>query len=192
MPGVVRGCPVGSVCKVQVQAPALFPTNCARYSIENDYNTPISFTDVFAGTTAPPLKSDAFILQPSLLLGERESVNLITGYSTGENCVMTLNYSICTLEAGIGEYTMFVENDHARVDEESSLKPGFVAFANNTAVNHTWVPGLGNPSTLGGVVAKMFARYNMVAFYQRSGGKDPDIGDFKPIPMFMGLSYEKC
>ena len=171
MPGVVRGCPPGSVCKVQVHAPALFITNCTRHSIENDYNSSVSVVDVFDGILAPPLRNDALIIQPSLVLGEHESVNLVTGYATGEGCATTLHYSICTLEAGIGEYTLFVEHGHATVDKQSSLKPGFVAFANNTATNHTWVPNLGNPSTLGGVVAQVNKRFNMVVFYQTTHGK---------------------
>lgn len=68
--------------------------------------------------------------------GEREKINLITGYSTaGGDCKDAfLNYTICTLEAVIGDYDALVE--HSKVKMNYLGTPELVELIDN-AVNHT-------------------------------------------------------
>ena len=160
--GVVRGC--NGTCKAKIRAPALFPTTCKTHLVPLNYRGQFKTRPVIEQVVAPPLEHDAFLIAPSLLVGQRETVNLITGFSTQKHCEGTLNYSICTLEAGIGEYEVTV--DHDKIPMETLPTPTLVTLANNTAVNHTFDQEIqGHHSTLAGIVNVMNVRYASYLFY---------------------------
>lgn len=106
---------------------------------------------------------------------------------SGEDCSGVLNYSICSLEAGIGEYSFTAHRDgSATLDPESALRPKFVAFANNTAVNHDFNKNARDyVSTLGGVVAMVAHRYNAYLFYY-TGGAHPlgNLAGYLPVEQY--------
>ena len=119
LPGVVQGC--NESCKVKLKAPALFPTNCTLH--HNPINPRGHFnksgnlsTNTFI---APPFDHDGFFVQPNLLVDERKTINLITGYS--ESCLGGLHWSICTLKFGIGEYEIEAKNNKIIMHSLSSL-----------------------------------------------------------------------
>ncbi len=61
--------------------------------------------------TAPPLDQNAFMTSTSLVLGERESLNVITGYATVDDCVGSFNYTVCELQSAVGQYEVAVSGN---------------------------------------------------------------------------------
>lgn len=152
--GVVHGCPIGRECKAKIRAPALTVTSCASQVIPVNYSQPVNLNVENNYTVAPPLTSDTFIIDLSLMLRDRESINLVTAFSRvqGADCVGTLNLTACTLDAAIGEYdTVVTSNEVISI----SGRPTIIALANNTKVITVWNKDVGwYNSTLAGIVAK--------------------------------------
>lgn len=113
----------------------------------------------------------------TLVREENEWINVITGHWVGDNCKGALHVTTCALSAGIGEYEVFVNENEITVDPDSLLRPGFVAFANNTAAdNKFW-------STLGGIVGVFSSWYEVIDFaYTREGTRWT--GDVGPPTMW--------
>lgn len=106
IPGVVHGCPTGHTCKAKIRAPAFATTACVSHVIPVDYWAPLKDLMNIEHWTgyAPPMSTLSFMVDISMILGEDESINLITGYGTNHNCSGVFNYTICTLKSAIGEY----------------------------------------------------------------------------------------
>lgn len=101
---VVRGCPNNSVCETKLRAPTLWPTICTNHYLSIDYESNIeSINKLLANDYAGPLNHEAFMVQTTLMLDEREALSLITGFFVSPSCNGALNYTICTLESAIGE-----------------------------------------------------------------------------------------
>ena len=135
------------------------------------YNTTLGLD----GVTAPPLGSNYFFVSMNLLLQDRyrEKLDIISGYATVDSdCNGILNYTTCEFVAGIGEYEVTVKDN--KVVMTSEMSPSFVALANNTAVNNTWVPALqGHPSTLSGLQQLLYLKWGTSLMYysdQKTGG----------------------
>lgn len=102
---VVRGCPNSSVCETKLRAPTLWPTVCTNHFLSTDYTSNLeSVNKLLSNNYAGPLNHDAFMVEMTLMLDEREALNLITGFFDSPTCNGALNYTICTLESAIGEY----------------------------------------------------------------------------------------
>ena len=113
--------------------------------------------------TAPPLYTLTFLIDISLELDEKEHINLITGYGSSHNCTGTFNYTICTLDAAIGEYNVTVTENKVTLD---SGLPRIVAIANNTRVNRKWDKAENwYPSTVAGIVQIAFQKSRSAASY---------------------------
>lgn len=170
----------------------MFATKCTSNRTFTNFQTPFNLTGTF-NDFGPPLENDAFIVDFNLVLRDQEAANLITGYWTGQDCSGFQNLTICTLEAGIGEYTFTTYRDNSSVlDHASALLPKFIAFANNTLVNYTSDPGLnytsnsgslGHLSTLGGLVALVRDRYNLVVYLHEDEGDNPKTYWLGVIPL---------
>lgn len=93
------------------------------------------------------------MIDTALVLNEKESINLVTGYSqtTGDDCVGTFRMKTCSLHSAIGEYDVTVDHDIVTLASEP---PRIVAISNNTEVNHSVTDGW-HPSTLSGVVSTL-------------------------------------
>ena len=154
LPGPVTGC--DTFCTAKIQAPALHKTSCSSYQIEVDYkaSTMLPLTQDYSH--AVPLNQQLFFISTTIVLGENETMSLISGYSQTTGCSGSLRYTTCLLESAVGEYDVYIDNDPAtgiaglRID--NSQEPRILAISNNTAVSadlqrfDEW-----HPSTLGGV-----------------------------------------
>ena len=99
--GIVHGCPQSRTCNATVVAPALAVTSCTSHVVPVDYWDPIDLR-LFVGdmTVAPPFSTFAFLIDTDLILDNGiERINLVTGYTTNQNCTGTFNYSTYTLES---------------------------------------------------------------------------------------------
>lgn len=109
---VVHGCPETNTCQTSVVAPALAATSCTSHQIPVDYwrhLDPDTLRNAYEYTKiAPPLDTTAFIVDIALLVDvdEIERINMISGYSVTHNGTGTFNYTVCTLDAAIGEYNV--------------------------------------------------------------------------------------
>ena len=90
-----RGCSAGSLCNAKVKAPALAVASCSsrltKVSFDYIWNTTVSLASVEKAEYAPPTKNVPFLIQPSLVLGEHESINLVTAYSKMPRCHGVIN-----------------------------------------------------------------------------------------------------
>ena len=146
MKGFVQGCK--SKCKAKLRAPALAVTACTTKLM------PVNYTQTYAFppyNLAAPLDRNAFILDTAILLDTHESINLISAHATVNDCAGTLSFTICTLDAAVGEYDVLIDNDIVTL--ASPGVPNIIALANNTQIGawdevHRW-----HPSTLAGIAA---------------------------------------
>ena len=167
LPGVVHGCP--GVCKAKILAPALSTVSCTEHVLPTNYTTPYD-TDL-AGIKAPPLDRSAFFISTGFIPGEREGINLVSGYAeTGTDCEGDIHYIACTYESAIGEYEVTIDNGLVRLDKPAS--PSIVALANNTAVE-PWDPTIpGHHSTLAGLAYLSWLRWDsFVNYYPAKNGQ---------------------
>lgn len=143
---------------------------CKTHSVPFAVSSHVNLDAWSAATIAPPLDSNALMVDVSLVLGEHESINLITGHTiTDGNCTGVFTYTICTLESAIGLYDIVIEGNEINMQDVPA--PTLVALANNTAVNHTeFASANAYPSTLGGIVALMFERWDAYVFFYRQSG----------------------
>ena len=165
--GIVRGC--DKKCKAKVKAPALATTSCTTKSMPVNYSEPVDIHTEYSNVPwAAPLDHYGFLIDTSLILGEHESINLITGYQQSKACSGIFNYTICTLESAVGEYDVELDGDTL------SLAPGpptIIALANNTRVNHEWDQAKQwNPSTLAGIVSYAYLKYSVIVSYFEEHG----------------------
>ncbi len=175
--GVVTGCP--GMCRTVIKAPAMFPTSCVSRRIPvaptNDFNS----TAAEEGIIAPPLSNEVFFISANLVLGNQEMLNINTAYATmNGDCSGMLNSTTCEFVAGVGEYEVTVKANNIMM--ESVHSPAFVAFANNTAVNHAFGPtgsGAGHPSTLAGLGALLEYKWDSLLAYYHSKSLN-DIASF--------------
>lgn len=160
---------------LQSQPPcaSTFPTACETHFSPINFKGKFNLEEVLNDPVAPPFDQDAFIVNPNLVTKDREVINLLTGFSNAEGmneCTGSFNYTICTLESGIGEYDVHVHNNLTTL-ENPSKAPILVALANNTAVDHSIDQNLGgHPSTLAGIVDALYTRYQAVIFYYTQYG----------------------
>ena len=164
---VVSGC--DGTCKARIRAPALAATSCVSTQLPVNYSQAVVSNVYKFGVIAQPLDEEAFFVASSLVLDEREKMNLLTGYSTTRDCAGTLYYTACTLESAIGEYDISITGENAILDSPGT--PTIIALANNTRVNRTLdseIPAY--HSTLGGITAlHMDTWESMMAYYMRDG-----------------------
>lgn len=127
---------------------------------------------------ASPLNSQTLIIGINLLLEESEKVVVITGATNAEpgaaspeDCVAKMKYTTCILEAGVGEYDVVVEKDKILMD--SVGEPKLIALANNTRAMQNSTTSQYLPSTLGGIVDMMSARWETSVAYWRKDEGDP-------------------
>ena len=102
---VATGC-ASKQCKAWIRAPAVAETACSSHLLPVNYTQPINLTEFFTNLNAPALPLDqlAFLTSASLVLGDNESIDLITAYVETKECVGTLNITYCSLLSAIGEY----------------------------------------------------------------------------------------
>lgn len=100
--------------------------------------------------------------------GEREKINVITGYSTSKDCTGVLNLTVCSLESAIGEYDVTIADDVTTLD--SPANPRIVALSNNALTDHSINENGYHPSTLGGIVAQAYMRWEGNAKYVNISG----------------------
>ena len=164
---VVQGC--DGICKLKLQAPALFTTSCTTHVRPINVSGNFDWKTWLSRAHAPPFEAAGFVITTNLVVsGEREVINLVTGFAPDlKGCEGDLNYTICTLEPGIGLYDVTVDDGLAKLDAPYS--PELVAMANNTAVDNTVEPSIaGHTSTLAGIVNQAWVRYDsLLAFYPK-------------------------
>lgn len=104
VPGTIKGC--DEICTTTILAPALAQTVCDRREIPVNFSRPGGVEVMLNPSLAPPLEHIGFMVSGNLVLGERETLTLITAYSdvTTGDCVGNMYMDICTLESAIGEY----------------------------------------------------------------------------------------
>ena len=94
--------------QAKLRAPALAVTSCDTHVIDVNFTQPEKLKNVFLNS-APPLDKVAFVIATALdVESGKEKINLFTGYSTTQDCIGSLNYTVCTLESAVGEYVPFV------------------------------------------------------------------------------------
>lgn len=160
--GVTRGCH-GS-CKGKLIAPALAATACETHLIPVNYSTPGNIDEISNITfllIAPPLNRQAFMVQPSLVEGVNETINIVTGFTTNSGCVGHLNYTACTLQSAIGEYDISINDDKVTLD--AAGHPKILALANNTKADHEGVKKGYFRSTLSAVSSQMLLQWDSFA-----------------------------
>ena len=146
--GVVRGCP--DKCTAKLTAPALSVSSCKSHQIPVDFNVP--WNNSVSSNYRPTLGQQDFFISNVLMLGENESINLVTGNAWTKDCKGVLNYTACTLESAIGEYDISIEHDLATLDNESVARPNILGLSKNVRVNYTTDPQFKmHVSTLGGI-----------------------------------------
>lgn len=154
LPAFISGCS-GERCKAKVKGPALAVTSCtSRYVSINQaviLANQLSLESVEKAEYAPPINQMPFLIQPSLVLGEQESINLVTASAEMPGCIGTLNMTSCNLVSAIGEYSVTIRGGIVTLDKP--IKPRILAFANNTQVARRVDPKWNfYPSTLAGIV----------------------------------------
>ena len=118
----------------------------------------------FSGAHAVSVDQLAFIIATALdTRGDNEKINVVTGYSNSADCVGTLNFTVCSLESAIGEYDVTITDGVTTLDSPAS--PRIVALANNSRVDHGFDAAGFHPSTLGGIVAQAYMRWEGNAKY---------------------------
>ena len=85
--GVISGCPAQSTCHAKIKAPTLFPTICNSHQLPLNMKGYMNANLIRARAIAPPLDHDALLIDASLILGEREALNLITGKDEQAECI---------------------------------------------------------------------------------------------------------
>lgn len=163
IPGAVSGCPGG--CQAKIRAPALFPFACKVHEVSSDVHIQYNVSAAQAFDIAAPLAAQGLVINPSLLTGPDEAINLITGFATlDDDCTGTFRWKVCSFVPGIGEYSVLIQNDNIIMTDLAN--PEFVAYANNSATDHTWSTAeLAYPSTLGGVAALVIVLWESFAAY---------------------------
>ena len=145
------------------------------------------------GVYAPPMDHAVFVSATSLVLGEREAINIVTAFSDAADSVGNITYKACTYETAVGEYEAVIEGDSLRL--ESPGAPKIIAMAHNTPVNQTWdASALGHPSTLGGIAYLMWTRWDAyVSLYPNSQGQitSMKLGGIQTAP-FVNLKSGAC
>jgi hypothetical protein len=177
--GVISGCE--QTCSATIRAPALSIASCTSEIIAVNYSIGIGMAQTSnLGSVAPPLTSEGFFVANNLLLDEYERLSIQIGYSSIEDCVGTLNFTVCTLESALGEYNITIENDKIALDNPAN--PRIVKVANNTRVNRT--PGAaegGFPSTLAGVATLQSEVWDSQVSYYVSRGEPIRVDLNRPI-----------
>lgn len=144
---------------------------------------------------APPLDSNAFIIQTNLVLEDlqAETINLITAYATSSHCEVTINLTACSFQSGVGEYEVSIHRNE--IDMLSLGTPQLVAMANNSAVNRTWDPDVAAyRSTLAGIVDLMNVRWGgRISFYKPPGELPSAITDSTaPVVIYRKVGDAAC
>ena len=122
------------------------------------------------GQVIPSLNQYNFVVTMELSIKdeEHESIDLVSGFASDEDCKGTLHWSVCPLQSAIGEYDELIENNAVSL---ISLAPRIVAVANNTAVSHEYFPmKRGCPSTLASVLYLGYVKWNAIAAYYNMNG----------------------
>lgn len=154
LPKFVQGCKGN--CTAKIRAPALTATMCTSHSVTANYTAPISQKMALSNTMSLDMEHMSFLTTTSLLVGDRERVNLVTGHAQVRDCAAQFKYQACTLESAVGEYDISIQDDVVAIDPV----PSIVALANNTVVNNTVQGRAGNhPSTLAGIVQLSFEKW---------------------------------
>ena len=168
VPGIVQGCE--GICTAAIEAPAFAQTACSRRQIPVNYSMPGGLKNMNNPTLAAPLYRTGFMVSGNLVLGEHETLTLITIYSNVESntCVGEMYMDICTLASAIGEYEVTINNGVVLLNDGL---PRIVALANNTQVDHGFNQNQAyHPSTLGGMWSYFTTQYaSVVTYYYYQG-----------------------
>jgi hypothetical protein len=154
-------------CKATIRAPALAVHHCTSQQKPVDFNKAIEGKLL---AVAPPLDQYAFLSSVTLVTeGQQEHIEVVSAYSTTQDCVGTLNVTVCSLVPAVGEYNLSISQNLSLL--EAPAHPRIVMLANNAYVNRTIDPTFGAyPSTLGGIVdmnSQMSS--SMIAAYRENG-----------------------
>ena len=160
---VISGCPKS--CKAKIQAPALAKTACKTHILPVNYSNPVNtkqVDQVMSLDMAPPLDRQAFLIASSLVEdGSKEKLNLVTGYTTENDCVGNLNYTVCTLESAIAEYDVSIDDGKMTLDSPGT--PTILALANNTGIDHKTHDGGYHHSTMSIIALQIWDRWDSYA-----------------------------
>lgn len=161
--GVVNGCSGG--CRTTLRAPALVPRSCTSHEIPLHLRSDFNTTKVYDGLSAAPFDSYWFTIAFDILLQGGESIIVDTAYATtNRECTGTLNRTTCEFVAGVADYGVTVQDSNIMMDTVEL--ESFVALANNSAVNNTFVPSqYGHTSTLAGIVALLLYKWQAYEVY---------------------------
>ena len=131
------------------------------------------------------------MITSNLVEGVNETFNLITGFTTENACSGYFNYTVCTLESAVGEYSVSVSNDEVTLD--SAGHPLIVALANNTKADHEKSKAGFSLSTLAGVADTISSRWeSWAAIYQMYGAYTPLIYNTQIADLYQREHTSQC
>lgn len=122
-----------------------------------------------------------------------ESINAVTGHAVTEDCVGTLEYTLCSLHSAVGEYDVTITGNSTVID--SAHNPKILALANNTLVDKTThTTGLpSHQSTLGGLVTLAYGHWDtMVAYFSIDGKVTAGAWLTSSFRLYMEHSESEC
>jgi hypothetical protein len=167
LPNVLQGC--DGVCHATIRAPALAVTACSSREISVNYKETSASNRMLEAVVAPPTELLAFSIGTNLVLGSKETIDLVTGYGRSTDCVGTYKSTACTLESAIGEYDITITDGKAVLD--SPGEPTIIAISNNTSPSNVFdADNGGYNSTLAGIVAFHWDRWeSFVSLFNVNG-----------------------
>ena len=160
--GVVHGC--NGTCNAKVRAPALAMDGCRTYHMSVNYARPYNktyfkshYSSLFRKKNGVQFEQFDFLTFLGLVVDQKETMDLVTGYSSVQNCVGKFTLTACSLVSAIGEYKVAIDNNTVSLVDPSN--PRIVAKANNTAIQPLMPQSLLHFSTLAGLVNLFEDRY---------------------------------
>jgi hypothetical protein len=111
--GVASGCRGSYSCKATITAPALAIASCVSKTIPVNYNGHLVGSHDHYGIVAYPLDQLMFTVTSTIVLekDKPEWLDLVTAYSTTEDCKGVLNITTCSLVSAIGSYDITITED---------------------------------------------------------------------------------
>lgn len=99
----------------------------------------------------------------------------MTAYTPSQDCVGNIEFTVCSLESAVGEYSITIEKNEITIENAGS--PRIFSIANNTAVNRNPEPNGYMPSTLSGVVQASHLIWDSYLSTSRANGSTDLSGD---------------
>ena len=155
---MVTGCP--DSCSATIVAPAFAVSSCSSRLVNVSYDRIVRNKE--SSSFAPPLEQELFFIAAALVVddGPMESIDLVVGRSSTEDCTGTLNYTACTLVSAVGAYDVTIEGGDV-VLGSSVGDPEIIARSSNAQVSQDLIKFYtAFPSTLAGVVDVFQARWS--------------------------------